>query len=258
MAVSEKPRWTGLAALGLLLAGLGPLLMLLAVLIWGLDAEGELPFFLGTAAIAFIASFLVWRFGAWAKIVGILAAILVGMALFWTAFGLAQPSSFFDFMPGILVIPGALLAIVACVMALLAKRRGQMAARPEGGEKRGIQIVTAVVLLAAVVSGALTLFTRSTAEAGDAAVTATLKDFEFAEGQYEVPGGSEIFVRNDDPFFHTFTVDELGIDEGLGAGSSKVIDIPQEPGTYVVYCMPHTSEPEEPAEDDMAATITVT
>jgi plastocyanin len=258
MAVAEKAKWSTLAALGLLLAGLGPLLMLLAVLIWGLDVEEDLVFFLGTTAIGLIGSFLVWRFGTWAKIVGIVAALLLAMALFWTAFGLAQPSSFFDFMPGVLVLPGALLAIVACVMALMAKRRGQVSTRPEGGERRGIQVVAGIAILAVVVSGALSLLTRETAEAGDAAATATLKDFEFAEGEYTVPAGSRIFVRNDDPFFHTFTVDELDIDEGLGAGSSKVIDIPQQAGTYVVYCIPHTTDPEEPSDEDMAGRITVT
>jgi plastocyanin len=208
--------------------------------------------------IGFVGAFLVWQFGAWSKFVGILAGILLAMSLFWTAFGLAQPTSFFDFMPGLLVIPGALLAIVASIMALVAKRRGRLAARPEGGERRAIQVVAGIVVVAALISGAMSLFGRSTASAGDAAASASMKDFQFDQEQYEVAGGSRIFVRNDDPFFHTFTIDELEVNEEFGAGSSKIVDIPNEPGTYMLYCQPHTFNKEDPTEDDMATTITVT
>ena len=253
-----KAKWSRLAALGLFLAGLAPALMLAAVLIWGLDTEGETVFFLVTMVVAFLASFLVWRFGAWAKILGLVAAAFMIMSLFWTAFGLAQPGSFFDFVPGLLVIPGALIAIIAIIASLIAKRRGHETTVAEGGEKRAIGIVLGVVVLAAAASGALHLLGRSTATATEGEVNVTLRDFAFDQQQYEVPGGVRLFVRNDDPFFHTFTVEELGIDEGFVGASSKIVEIPDRPGTYVVYCKPHTADPEEPSEEDMAARITVT
>ncbi|CAN5821216.1 hypothetical protein BH23ACT12_BH23ACT12_02270 [soil metagenome] len=241
-----------------MLAGLGPLLILGAALLFGLDVGEDLIFFGGTIAIAFIGAFLVWQFGTWSKIVGILAALLVGMALFWTAFGLGQPASFFDFLPGVLVLPGALLAIGCCVAALLAKRKGKVGVEPDAGERRVVRAVLAIVLLAAVVSGGLNLFTRSTASAGDAQARVALRDYEFSEDEYRVAGGSRVFIDNQDPFFHTFTVEGLDIDQDFVGGSSKVIDIPKKPGTYVVYCKPHTSDPEKPSEDDMASSITVT
>ncbi len=258
MAVSEKAKWTRLAALGLFLAGLGPTLILLASLIWRLDLEGDLTFMVVTALIGFVGAFLVLQFGTWSKFVGILFGILLAMALWWTVFGLAQPASFFDFLPGLLVLPGALLAIVASIMALVAQRRGRVAARPEGGERRAIQVVAGIVVVAALVSGAMSLFGRSTASAGDAAASSSMKDFQFDQEQYQVAGGSRIFVKNDDPFFHTFSIDDLDVNEGFVAGRSKVIDIPTKPGTYILYCQPHTFDKEEPEEDDMAATITVT
>jgi plastocyanin len=64
-------------------------------------------------------------------------------------------------------------------------------------------------------------------------------------------------VRNDDPFLHTFTVDDLDIDEAMSPGSEELIEIPSEPGTYVVYCRPHTSDPDDPSSDDMTATLTI-
>lgn len=259
MADSEKAKWTRLASLGLVLAGLGPILVLLAIMLWGLGPpDADLAFFLTTIVVAFVSAFLVWRFGTWSKIVGIIAGLLLAMGLFWTAFGLAQPASFFDFVTGILVLPGALLAVGASIASIVAKRRGHYAARAEGGEKRGLQIVLGIVVLAAVVSGALNLFTRPTASAGNAAIRASLRDSKFDQQQYEVAGGERIFVSNDDPFFHTFTVDELGIDEGFVAASSKLIEVSDQPGTYILYCRPHTANPEDPEEDAMAATIRVT
>jgi hypothetical protein len=106
-APQGKARWSRLAALGLVLAGLGPLLFLVAGVFWGLDVSEDIPFFGITGALALIAAFLVARFGTWAKVVGIVVALLLGLALFWTAFGLASPTSFFDFVPGLLVMPSS-------------------------------------------------------------------------------------------------------------------------------------------------------
>jgi plastocyanin len=91
----------------------------------------------------------------------------------------------------------------------------------------------------------------------DADATVVLKDFEFDSTEYQLQAGSSVFVRNDDPYLHTFTVDALDIDESMSPGSEELIEIPSEPGTYVVYCRPHTSDPDTPSEDDMAATLTV-
>jgi plastocyanin len=256
-APEGKARWTRLAALGLVLAGLGPLLFLVAGVFWGLDVSEDVPFFGITGALALIAAFLVARFGTWAKAVGIVVALLLGMALFWTAFGLASPTSFFDFVPGLLVMPGALIAIVSCIAAMVAGRRGHVTAAATGGERTALRIVVGVVVILAVVSGIATAATRSTVSETDADATVVLKDFEYDSEDYQLEAGSRVLVRNDDPFLHTFTVDDVDIDEALSPGSEELIEIPSEPGTYVVYCRPHTSDPDDPSEDDMAATLTI-
>ena len=256
-ASEGKARWTRLAALGLVLASLGPILFLVAEVFWGLDLSEDVAFFGITGALGLIAAFLVARFGTWAKVVGIVVALLLGLALFWTAFGLTSPTSFFDFVPGLLVIPGVLIAIVSCIAAMVAGRRGHRTAAAAGGERRALRIVMGVVVILAVLSGIATAATRSTADESDADATVVLKDFEFDSEDYQLEAGSSLFVRNDDPFLHTFTVDDLDIDEALTVGSEKLIEIPSEPGTYVVYCRPHTSDPDDPSEDDMAATLTI-
>jgi plastocyanin len=118
-----------------------------------------------------------------------------------------------------------------------------------------------VVAALAVISGALTLTSRSSvgeAEAASASATSRMTDFEFVPASYSVEGGSRVLVRNDDPFLHTFTVDELGIDEVVTPGSEKLIAIPSRPGSYFLYCQPHTGDKEDPGEDDMVGTLVVT
>lgn len=255
-APAGPARWTRLAALGLLMAGLGPLLMFAAGLLWGLDVSEDAGFFLITAAIALVGALLVWKLGTIGKVLGILAAILVAMGLFWTAFGLAAPQSFFDFVPGVLVIPGALLAIVCCIAAIVAGRRGHRSEHAVGGEQRGIRIVLTVVIVLAALSAVLTFTGRATVdEAAD--MTVVLKDFEFDEESYDFAAGSTVLVRNDDPFLHTFTIEELDIDETLTPGSEALVQIPDQSGDYIVFCQPH-SDPNEPdPEDDMAARATI-
>jgi plastocyanin len=253
-----QPRWARLASLGLVLAALGPLLILLGAVLWGLNAD-DLPFFVIATVVGLVGAALVWRFGAWAKWMGIVAGLLVAGALFWTAFGLFVPQSFFDFVPGVLVLPGAILAIASCIGAIVAGRRGHRTAAPEGGERRGIRIAIGGVAILAVLSAILTITSRSSVgDASGASALVEMKDFEFTQDRYSVAAGSTVQVKNDDPFFHTFTVDALDIDVDFTVGSSKLVEIPAQPGTYVLYCTLHTSDPEHPSKDDMAATLNVT
>ncbi len=254
---TAKPRWTRLAALGLFMVGLAAFLMVAAALIWGVDVADDLPFFLSLAFVPWVAAFLVWRFGTWAKVVGIIVALASIGAMFWTAFGLAEPASFFDFVPGLLVVPGALIAIGASIAAIVAGRRGHTAGGREGKEGRAISAVVAVVGVLAAVSAVLTVVGRSTVETPQGATTVTLGDFAYDRSAYDVTGGAQVVVRNDDPFLHTFTIDDLDVDVELGPNGSALVDIPAEAGTYVVYCRPHTVDSDDPGPDDMASTLTV-
>ena len=253
-----KARWTRLAVLGFGSAAAAPLILLAAGAAFGLDLA-DATFFVIPIVVFSIVAYLVWRFGTWAKIVGIVLGLLGGLTLFWMIFGLFVPNNFFDFIPSVLYVPGVLLGVASSVAAIKAGRRGHLTARAEGREARGIRIAVASVAVLAVISGVLTATGRSTADATGAAAQVAMKNFEFSSEQITVPAGSTIYVENDDPFFHTFTVDELGIDEGFTVGSSKTIQIPSEPGTYIFYCQPH-SDPEspDPADDDMAGTLIVT
>lgn len=255
---AEKARWTRLATLGFSMAAAAPAIMLIAGAAFGLDLN-DATFLLIPIVVLATVAFLVWRFGTWAKVVGIVLGLLGGLVFFWLIFGLFVPSSFFDFVPGVLFMPGVLLGIASSWAAIRAARRSHVTPRAEGGETRGIRIAVAAVATLAVLSGVLTVVGRSTADPAGTTAQLSQKDFDFTPKEVTVAGGSTIYVENDDPFFHTFTVDELGIDEAFTVGSSKVIEIPDEPGTYIFYCTPHSdTESPDPDDEDMAGVLVVT
>jgi len=251
-----EPRGTTLASLGFLMVAAGPLLLIIASVVFGLALD-DVVFFLVPIVLGLLGAFLVRQRSTVAKAIAIVLAIVAFGMVFWTAFGLALPASFFDFVPGILLLPGALLAIGATVASIRASKRG-VSTSP--GERRAASVILAVIGLLAVASAVLTVTGRDTvpdALADKADVVVNLEEFEFDHGGYDVPDGGTVLVKNHDPFVHNFRVDALDIDVDLGPGSEKLIEIPSEPGTYVLYCEPHTSDPDHPTEDDMASKITV-
>lgn len=257
-APAGRARWSRLASLALILVACAPILMLAAGLAWRMDLGAEIVFFGITAALPLLGAALVQRRHTGWKVGGLVLGLLAGAGLFWTAFGLAAPNSFFDFVPGVLVLPGLLLAIVATVATIRADRRGDRTPALVGGERGAVLGMAGVVALLAAMSAIVSVTGRETVgDTSGVAETVVLKDFEFAADSYELTGGTTILVRNDDPFLHTFTVDRLGIDVTFGPGSEKLIDIPAEPGEYVLYCAPHTGDKEDPGDDDMAARLRV-
>lgn len=254
-----RPVYTGVAAFGLLLIALAAAMLLVIALASGLPFDGELAgFLLPPAIVAMVAAVLVWRFGTWAKIVGALVAVLAAAMLFFLAFGIAAPASFGDFVPGLMFTLGVLLALGGSVAAIVQRRRGNLRAEATAGERRIIGGVTGLLVVAAVASGALWFTSRTTVDAAAADVTATMHDFAFAEQTYAVAGGDTIAVHNADGFLHDFTVHELGIATEVLPGSDALVEVPDQPGTYTIYCTLH-SDPEatDASEGDMVATLVV-
>jgi plastocyanin len=253
-------RWARLASLGLLMEASASALMLAAGVLWGLDIGDEVGFFVVTIAAGIVGAWLVRRPKTLWKVLGIVLGLLIALMLFWTAFGLSQPDSFFDFVPGVLVVPGTLVTLVAGIASVRSpKRGGASVATAEGGERKAMAVVLAGVGLLAAVSAVLTVSAKdsvSDADAAKADVVVDLKDFEYDQDSYDALGGGTVLVKNSDPFLHTFTIDALGVDVEMSPGSERLITIPAKPGTYVVYCRPHTEDSKKPGKDDMAAEIT--
>jgi plastocyanin len=247
----------GTASFGWLLVAVGPLLLIIGVLASG-GSFDDLPFLAGVAAVALIAAGVARRFGLGGTIGGLVLGVLASGAVFWLAFGLAAPASVLDFVPGVTLVLGVLLGVGGSIAAIVGRRRSAEDAPPQ--ERRLVTGATALVALAAVVSGGLWLASREQVEASAAegAVLVSMSDFTFGAETIEIAAGERFLVRNDDPFFHTFTVPELGIDEKVLPGSEVLIEVEGTTGEYLLYCIPHSQgEDSDPAGDDMAATIVV-
>jgi plastocyanin len=141
---------------------------------------------------------------------------------------------------------------------MVAQKRGHVTELAEGGERNLLTIVPILVVALVAVSAIVTITGRETvADDIQADHTVQMSDFEFGEERYDLNGGDTVLIVNDDPFSHTFTIDALDIDVSVGPGSEKVVTIPDEPGDYILYCEPHTDDPDDPSDDDMAAVVGV-
>ena len=123
VAADDQPsRGTHLATLGFLMAATGAVVVLVASLAFGLEV-GDVAFFAIPLVLSLIGAALVRRRQTAAKIVAIVLAVLAGFTVFWTIFGLFSPSSVFDFVPALLVVPGVLLALFAGIASIRAQGR---------------------------------------------------------------------------------------------------------------------------------------
>lgn len=70
-----------------------------------------------------------------------------------------------------------------------------------------------------------------------------ISDFQFTPAAISVPADTptDIVVKNSGQATHTFTVEELGIDEELAVGEEKTVEISAPTGTYTGQCNFHPS-----------------
>lgn len=135
-----------------------------------------------------------------------------------------------------LALPAALTtssaaALVAAVGHLVTRDR------PSGGTGRGPRLVglSAVALfLVAMVVGVLS--PEPEVVEGDA-VTVVSENAAFSTDSLSVPAGTvTVALENRDLFWHTFTIDELGIDIAAPVGAARTGSFEAAPGTYRFYC----------------------
>ncbi|HVM14288.1 MAG TPA: cupredoxin domain-containing protein [Egibacteraceae bacterium] len=254
----RRAAYTRVAVAGLLLAASAPALGLAAVLVAGMPLGEEGVFFGVMIVVPLLGAGLAWRFGAWAKVLAAVLSLGMGLMLHWMAFGLSYPASFADFVPGVLLPLGVVLGLGGSVAALVAHRRGHHDTAATRGERRALGVALAIAGLAVIGSGMASVLAHDSVEAAADAVPVTISEFAFAEGSYEVAAGepTSMLVHNSDAFVHTFTIPELGIDETVLPGSDVLVDVTAEPGTYTLYCRPHSNLDEpDPAEAGMAGTV---
>ncbi len=257
-AVEGRARavFTRTEVLGLTLLAVTPLFVFTTAVIAGLPLD-EGAFLAIPITAAAVGAGLAWRFGTWAKAVGLLLGLGAGTMVFWLMFGLAEPSSFIDFTAGVAWVVGVLLTLFGGVAALV--KHKDLRVEATRAEHIVDRTALGVVALALLVSLGLWLTARESVSA-DLAAGATevaAANFQFPEA-VTVANGDSVLVRNADPFFHTFTIDELGINVDLVPGTEVLVPISGPAGSYAYYCVPHSVVDDGlDREHDMTGMITI-
>ena len=146
-----------------------------------------------------------------------------------------------QFTVTLLMLVGALAVIIGSIGGLLSWDGGGV--RPFVGALSGI-----VVLGGLVSFGLWATSEEDDVRPGDVHVLA--KDIEFAPRRIEADQRGALYITNDDPIRHTFTIDRADIDMSLRAGKSERLRLNLQPGRYDVYC-------DVPGHDDMQATLVI-
>lgn len=245
-----------LAALGLVVAAAGPVLIVAA-------DPAAAPFVLPFLLLALVGAALAWFFGTWSKVLAVVLGLLLTVAVVTDpAAGLGHPNSFFDFFPSALIFVGGVTAVVGGVLALAARRQP----RPwiAGRERMAALVVAGIVGVLAVLSAIVTV-TGGTAlsadelAAADATVTVNEGGFDPADLALAPGRSARIAVINDGRIVHTFTSDELGVDQTLVPGDSVLLDVTVPPADAQVqyWCTPHSSQTDEGSYEGMVGQVTI-
>lgn len=190
------------------------------------------------AVLWLVGAFLLSRSSMAATILLLVTFLLfLGLSAPFVIPSLAVPASAGDFILNAASLIAAIVGIVAAI-AVLRRRDGAASSAPRMVGMAGLGI-----FLLAFVVGIIALVTYKDASAQPGDIELIAEDFEFSEDALQAEGGEvSVFVENKDSTFHTFTIDELGVDLDVPAGASARVSFDADPGTYEFYCVPHESD----------------
>ena len=253
-AWNDRPVYTRATILGLVLIALATLMVLIVQPIEG--NSKSLAFSIPIFLIPLVVVTLVWKYESWLLIVAaVTGALGLVNAVPFLDYGISNPHSFFDFIPNVLNIVGALIALGAGVTAYIRDRRGDSRTLATGTEMV-VTLGIAMALVSLVVFSIIATATqRATVSAEDRqqALTIDMKDFEFKPGNITLSAGAvfQAVIKNRDILLHTFTINDLDIDYEVGPDSEILVKLgPPESGTYEFTC-------EVPGHEDMKGTLVV-
>lgn len=169
-----------------------------------------------------------------AIVLGVLAILFVAINAPFLISTLTVPASLIDFVSNAWLLLAAITAIVA----------GFAAARSAASEgvptlQRVVLGLAGVALLVAMI--ATLTYDEASQQDGDVELAAT--DIEFDSESLEADSGTiAVFVTNNDPTLHTFTIDELDVDLAIPANTTARVEFEADAGGYTFYCVPHESD----------------
>ncbi|HET9200525.1 MAG TPA: cupredoxin domain-containing protein [Dehalococcoidia bacterium] len=240
------------------LFGVALILFFPIILAIGLTIGEEYEALIFAAVIAVIAlavGAVLLLLGRWWPIIGIIGGLAAaGSSLEFVAFGVEHLDSFFDFTTAIFPFVGGVILIVGSALTLWDERSEPVHEEVPAAWRTSMLGIAGVLGAFSLLSLILTItgvesVSDEEREAADTVVE--MKQTEFEPEVIEVSAGDiAVVVENDDPIVHTFTIDDLDVDEDLGAGDEKFVEFSAEPGEYELKC-------DVPGHESMDAIIRV-
>jgi hypothetical protein len=215
----------------LLLLGLAMVLvsLLISVLAGNLSAA---KFFAVPVVISVAVAIAVWLSGRF-----FLGAMILGLLLLFFAFAafeleLQHPESFANFVPALWLALGCAIAFGAAVVALIQRRRRTL--RPATPLQRRLVVLGLALLVAgSAVSWFVSGASRVTAARAKGAPVVEMNDNKFLPNALDVRQGerARFYLVNKDSEPHTFTVDDIALDEYIGPLGERLVSFKVPPAT---------------------------
>ncbi|MDQ3986542.1 MAG: cupredoxin domain-containing protein [Actinomycetota bacterium] len=175
---------------------------------------------------------LAWKERPGAIFLGVLSIVSLAMSLPFALEPLGIPASTADFVLNLVSVIGLLVVIVAGAAVM---RGGPL------DDSSGVTLAVGLAFVVVLVGGTAMSITASVArddplaQPGDLDLTA--KDIEFHPSELVTkPGAVTVFIENEDLTAHTFTIDELDVEEVIPGGASARVVLALESKTYRYYC----------------------
>lgn len=226
----------------------------------------EVVAFLGV--LLALAAANVWSANRWLMLAsGIATAAFTALNLPFIYPELARPDHYPSYFVGWFAVLTGGIGLTAGIAGFVDARRHRFGA-PRWGGLGAAALLVAVGFAGGTLAAGLSMRYAPVAGAGtvalvpDSTVAVAIEEFTFPADPITVASGEivRIAVTNHDSELHTFTVDGLAIDADVGPG--KTVDVwlqADTPGTYELYCKPHSSPAGEgDAREGMVGTLIVT
>lgn len=216
VARAETFFWTRLAAAGFLLIPLATAVQAAAGNLVGV-LGGPLPLVIA----ALVVGVVVVAMKRFHMAAFVLALFLTLVFLVFGLFGLTHPDSFGDFGPSVLSIAGAVLAAVGSAKARSEQKR-DVVTGASAIRRNSVWTAAAVLALIGATSAAQTVFRPASGAVAGAQIVRMEQDaFEPTVLRARAGTRKTVFVRNDDAYAHTFTIDEASVDVYIGPLRAK-------------------------------------
>lgn len=197
------------------------LVAILAVAAWRGDPEAAAI----AAGFAAGLALLRWRTGLAGKL---LLAVLFADVLGWMALGTITNIGAGEQLSAVL-IPAMLTGISASgLIAAVVSLRNGAASGAAMAAGLGVTVVVAASIAAVLTPAPVT---------GTADLQVVSEKVAFDQTTLRASAGPvTVELANRDLFWHTFTIDELGVDLAVPVGGNRQVDFEADPGTYRFYC----------------------